>query len=232
MRRGEPAEGSKRHRVVSSEDERYLTCGRGVRHEGRDARARLLDLRQEARPLILQGSGLGFGALDIAEIPHLVAEAPSRSSRPAARIAEGPMSTPRRPCPRSSAAPMIAMGRFWLLFTARTLTWSAATLRCRGEVAQLVEHTAENRGVAGSSPALATREADPHSVHCRSGGFSVHRDRGVRTGRGGRAHRRNTRFWSTPQRLHSARNSRAAHASRRRGDLRRRNRARQAVHDR
>jgi hypothetical protein len=25
-----------------------------------------------------------------------------------------------------------------------------------GEVAQLVEHTAENRGVAGSSPALAT----------------------------------------------------------------------------
>ena len=27
---------------------------------------------------------------------------------------------------------------------------------CRGEVAQLVEHTAENRGVAGSSPALAT----------------------------------------------------------------------------
>ena len=30
-----------------------------------------------------------------------------------------------------------------------------ATLRSRGEVAQLVEHTAENRGVAGSSPALA-----------------------------------------------------------------------------
>ena len=30
-----------------------------------------------------------------------------------------------------------------------------ATLRTRGEVAQLVEHTAENRGVAGSSPALA-----------------------------------------------------------------------------
>jgi len=26
----------------------------------------------------------------------------------------------------------------------------------RGEVAQLVEHTAENRGVAGSIPALAT----------------------------------------------------------------------------
>ena len=32
------------------------------------------------------------------------------------------------------------------------------TLPRRGEVAQLVEHTAENRGVAGSSPALATHE--------------------------------------------------------------------------
>src|SRR5439155_6733585 len=31
----------------------------------------------------------------------------------------------------------------------------AATLGARGEVAQLVEHTAENRGVAGSIPALA-----------------------------------------------------------------------------
>ena len=31
----------------------------------------------------------------------------------------------------------------------------------RGEVAQLVEHTAENRGVAGSSPALATPPAMP-----------------------------------------------------------------------
>ena len=30
-----------------------------------------------------------------------------------------------------------------------------ARLQTRGEVAQLVEHTAENRGVAGSSPALA-----------------------------------------------------------------------------
>jgi hypothetical protein len=31
----------------------------------------------------------------------------------------------------------------------------AATLATPGEVAQLVEHTAENRGVAGSIPALA-----------------------------------------------------------------------------
>ena len=75
VRRSEPAEGSERHRVVSSEDERYLTGGRGVRHERRDPRARLLDLRQEARPLILEGSGLRLGALDVAEIPHLVPEA-------------------------------------------------------------------------------------------------------------------------------------------------------------
>ena len=79
----------------------------------------------------------------------------SRSSRPASRIADGPMSTPRRPCPRSSAAPMIAISRCPSSVTARNLTPTAATLRCRGEVAQLVEHTAENRGVAGSSPALA-----------------------------------------------------------------------------
>ena len=33
--------------------------------------------------------------------------------------------------------------------------FALATLPVPGEVAQLVEHTAENRGVAGSSPALA-----------------------------------------------------------------------------
>ena len=37
-----------------------------------------------------------------------------------------------------------------------SVTAREATLRCLGEVAQLVEHTAENRGVAGSIPALAT----------------------------------------------------------------------------
>ena len=39
------------------------------------------------------------------------------------------------------------------------LASGGATLHGRGEVAQLVEHTAENRGVAGSSPALAMTEA-------------------------------------------------------------------------
>src|SRR5215210_632962 len=58
------------------------------------------------------------------------------------------MSTPRRPAPRSSAAPMMASLRSFMRREAR--------LSARGEVAQSVEHTAENRGVAGSIPALAT----------------------------------------------------------------------------
>src|SRR5689334_3347020 len=36
--------------------------------------------------------------------------------------------------------------------------WATATMEPRGEVAQLVEHTTENRGVAGSIPALAISE--------------------------------------------------------------------------
>ena len=39
----------------------------------------------------------------------------------------------------------------------------------RGEVAQLVEHTTENRGVAGSIPALAIRTA--HGVSLQIGDF-------------------------------------------------------------
>src|SRR5262245_28131065 len=70
------------------------------------------------------------------------------------------MSTPRRPCPRSSAAPMIATGAFpFAPPTSASLVGvaeHAARLARQGEVAQSVEHTAENRGVAGSIPALAT----------------------------------------------------------------------------
>src|SRR5215218_11368626 len=58
------------------------------------------------------------------------------------------MSTPRRPAPRSSAAPIMA--------SLRSVMRREARLSARGEVAQSVEHTAENRGVAGSIPALAT----------------------------------------------------------------------------
>ena len=51
----------------------------------------------------------------------------------------------------------------------------------RGEVAQLVEHTAENRGVAGSIPALAifsrspkrARKLDPESFVANGSGREV-----------------------------------------------------------
>ena len=55
----------------------------------------------------------------------------------------------------------------------------------RGEVAQLVEHTAENRGVAGSIPALATHSSHTshHSDRCerclRSGLITRERDVGL-----------------------------------------------------
>jgi hypothetical protein len=38
-----------------------------------------------------------------------------------------------------------------------------------GEVAQLVEHTTENRGVAGSNPALATAEWQEGLLNCPDG---------------------------------------------------------------
>src|SRR3954453_21119558 len=72
------------------------------------------------------------------------------------------MSTPRRPAPRSSGAPITATSRpSCSTVTAERLTLPVEEARLhrpppsRGEVAQLVEHSAENRGVAGSSPALA-----------------------------------------------------------------------------
>src|SRR5436190_2084319 len=87
------------------------------------------------------------------------------------------MSTPRRPAPRSSGAPMRATrlgsgsAPAVCASMAPRLTPAAVgtahgrggyrpALDCApypGEVAQLVEHSAVNRGVAGSSPALATR---------------------------------------------------------------------------
>ncbi len=69
------------------------------------------------------------------------------------------MSTPRRPAaPRSSGAPITAIR---VPFTPEPYGGGSPEERplhfpSPGEVAQLVEHAAENRGVAGSSPALAT----------------------------------------------------------------------------
>src|SRR6478752_8970432 len=91
------------------------------------------------------------------------------------------MSTPRRDWPRSRGAPMIETGKVMAVSQRGTYlgrrdraqaarrphagraqaAFDGATLHGRGEVAQLVEHTAENRGVAGSSPALAISTAAP-----------------------------------------------------------------------
>src|SRR5439155_20317660 len=62
----------------------------------------------------------------------------------------------RRPGGRSAARRLVGFDH------------GAATLRPLGEVAQLVEHTAENRGVAGSIPALAIGGLYPaHSARLR-----------------------------------------------------------------
>ena len=110
------------------------------------------------------------------------------------------MSTPRLPWPRSSGAPTMVTV-LGVAATAREATRSpearrAAARRRRrdpgytslpGEVAQLVEHTAENRGVAGSSPALAIHAAVPvalatdgqrHAREARNRNRAVARDVG------------------------------------------------------
>src|SRR5688572_18653603 len=93
-----------------------------------------------------------------------------RSPRPAYRIADGPMSTPRRPAPRSSSAPMIATrlpsvtrlscpkgplppstsgpGHSPFKAVARV----RIPLGAPGRLAQLGEHLPYKQGVTGSSP--------------------------------------------------------------------------------
>ena len=68
----------------------------------------------------------------------------------------GASSWPRasRACARAWPTPATGLGR--------------ASLGAHGEIAQLVEHTTENRGVPGSSPGLATRERP-----CYAGPFSA-----------------------------------------------------------
>ena len=152
VHRRHSAEGPERDRVVAAEDDRRAVLPDCTCDGAGDALAGLLDLGKEAcrgSPLAV-ASATAVGTLPQSAQP--IPSSPRRSSRSAYRIADGPMSTPRLPAPRSSAAPMTAT---FLPF--RSATAREATLRCRGEVAQLVEHTAENRGVAGSIPALATR---------------------------------------------------------------------------
>ena len=127
----------------------------GLLDQRREPRARPQDLRQVPRALVENRERLRLGRDDVARSETVGRLRVSLSSSPAYRIADGPMSTPRRAWPRSSGAPMIDTGRSRADLPLPGAPKRGATLGGRGEVAQLVEHTAENRGVAGSSPALA-----------------------------------------------------------------------------
>ena len=127
-----------------------------------DALAGLLDLVEETRLRAPARRRLGDRRLDVPPVRAPDAELPQAIVR--VRVADrgGPHVDPAPPRAGSSAAPMMAT-----FLSLPSATAREATLRCRGEVAQLVEHTAENRGVAGSIPALAT----PHSYgvpRCRA----------------------------------------------------------------
>ena len=125
------------------------------------ARAGLEDLGQVARALVVQRERLGLGCDDVAAVGDGVADLrqPLLETRvadrrrahvdAAPRLAEVERGTDDRDGRRHGAEPTAAAA------TVRRPHSDGATLHGRGEVAQLVEHTAENRGVAGSSPALA-----------------------------------------------------------------------------
>ena len=71
----QPAERPERHRVVAAEDERDLARRSGLGDEPRNPLARLLDLREEARALVVQRGLLRLRARHIPSVAHLVPEA-------------------------------------------------------------------------------------------------------------------------------------------------------------
>ena len=108
---GEPADRAERDRVVAAEHQRAVALLERCDDEPGDVLARLLDLRQEPCLLVAGGDRLGDRSANVAPVHRRTPISLSRASSPAYRIADGPMSTPRRPCPRSSGAPMIATVR-------------------------------------------------------------------------------------------------------------------------
>ena len=97
--------------MIAAEDERDRTGPRLVGDLRRDSLARLLDLGQELRPLVLKRRRLAHRRLDVPVVAHSKPRLVEPLLEARERIAEGPMSTPRRPWPRSSGAPMIATSR-------------------------------------------------------------------------------------------------------------------------
>ena len=127
-----------------------------------DLRAGAEDRAEVAGLRVADLGRLGHSRLDVAPVDAFPAERPR--SAPGARRT----GSPTGPCRRRAAAARgpsrhrspLRASRSWA-----KANGGAARLVARGEVAQLVEHTAENRGVAGSSPALAMiRGRDPDVV--------------------------------------------------------------------
>ena len=107
---GHAAERAHRDRVVAAEDERQRALARGVGNESGEALADLENRGEVVRVRVAGGGGSGTGTRTSPGRRH-PAELTMRSASSAYLIADGPMSTPRRPAPRSSPAPMTATGR-------------------------------------------------------------------------------------------------------------------------
>ena len=109
-----------------------------------------MDLREKARALVAERGRLGNGGLDVPLVTYDVAE--THKALLETRV-------PDRGRPHVDTAATLAQVERRADdgdLRSRVHRENLTTLSRRGEVAQLVEHTAENRGVAGSSPALAT----------------------------------------------------------------------------
>ena len=104
------AERAHRDRVVAAEHERHGAAAARVLDERRDPLARAHDRLEVASLRVADLGRLGQADVDVAPVDALAAEARDPLLSPAYRIADGPMSTPRRPAPRSSPAPITATG--------------------------------------------------------------------------------------------------------------------------
>ena len=109
---GEAGERPDRDRVVAAEHERARAVAHRLLDERRKRGAGVEDLGQVARPLVVRARAPRARARRRCRGRRRSARSRvSRSSSPAYRIADGPMSTPRRVWPRSRGAPMIETGR-------------------------------------------------------------------------------------------------------------------------
>ena len=180
VHRRKAAERAERDGVVAAEHERDRAGARLLDHLRRDPGAGRLDLGQEPRPLVLHRRRLRHRGLDVPVVAHRVAEAREALLEPG--VADG-----RRPhVDAAPALPEVERRADDGDLACRAHRGNLTTLSRRGEVAQLVEHSAENRGVAGSSPALATlvrrrsarppdlRAGLPGGARCSSSAIHAH----------------------------------------------------------